>query len=145
MPYMGLKLNELTVQEEKLVQLMASGMSIAAAGRAAGYASPKTTYLTAKREPIQKALAYLREEFREAVHFDRTQAHVMYLDTWTKCDTATEMKNTVDSLCKLHGLHQPENAVQVNINLEGTKQLEKLSDEELLKIAGKETDYLEPQ
>jgi hypothetical protein len=35
--------------------------------------------------------------------------------------------------------------VQVNITLSQTaKQLERLSDEELLEIAGKTTDYLEP-
>jgi hypothetical protein len=55
------------------------------------------------------------------------------------------MKNTVDSLVKLHGLTAPENATQVNINIDATpKQLERMSDEELLKIAGKDTAYLEP-
>jgi hypothetical protein len=55
------------------------------------------------------------------------------------------MKNTVDSLVKLHGLATPDQAVQVNVNLSATsKQLERLSDEELLEIAGKSTDYLEP-
>jgi hypothetical protein len=54
------------------------------------------------------------------------------------------MKGTVDSLCKLHGLHQPDNATQVNINVNGVKQLERMSDEELLKIAGHSENYLEP-
>ena len=36
LPYMGLQLNELTVQQEKLVLLIASGMTTAAAGRGAG-------------------------------------------------------------------------------------------------------------
>jgi len=36
--------------------------------------------------------------------------------------------------------------VQVNVNLNTTaKQLERLSDEELLEIAGKNTTYLEPE
>ena len=34
---------------------------------------------------------------------------------------------------------------QVNIQINGAKQLERLSDDELLKLAGKGTQYLEPQ
>ena len=49
MPYMGLNLNDLTVQQEKLVQLIASGMTIAAAGRAAGYASASAAREAARR------------------------------------------------------------------------------------------------
>jgi hypothetical protein len=44
----------------------------------------------------------------------------------------------------LHGLHTLENTPQVNIQINGAKQLERLSDEELLKLAGKATEYLEP-
>jgi hypothetical protein len=68
----------------------------------------------------------------------------MYMDTYIASANATEMKGTVDSLCKLHGLHQPDNATQVNINVNGVKQLERMSDEELLKIAGHSENYLEP-
>lgn len=145
MPYMGLTLGELTVQQEKLVTLMASGMSIAASGRAAGYASYPTALDAAKRPAVQKALTYFREQMRETVQFERQQAHSMYMEAYSSSATATEMKNTVDSLVKLHGLATPETAVQVNINLRQTaKQLERLSDEELLEIAGKDTNYLEP-
>jgi hypothetical protein len=38
----------------------------------------------------------------------------------------------------------PENATQININVEKVEQLEKLSDAELLKIAGADMKYLEP-
>ena len=69
---------------------------------------------------------------------------VMYMEAYAASATATEMKSTVDSMCKLHGLHIPDNATQVNININGTKQLERMSDEDLLKIAGKNEDYLEP-
>lgn len=146
MPYMGLTLNALTVQQEKLVSLISSGMTIAAAGRGAGYASYKTALEAAKNENVQKALQYFREQMREEVKFERQNAHSMYMEAYTSSATATEMKNTVDSLVKLHGLNAPESAVQVNVNLNTTaKQLERLSDEELLEIAGKETTYLEPK
>ena len=145
MPYMGLNLNDLTVQQEKLVTLIASGMTIAAAGRGAGYSSYAVAHEASKRPSVQQALQYYRDQMREEVKFQATHAHVMYMDAYNASATATEMKNTVDSLVKLHGLSQPDTAVQVNLNMNATsKQLERLSDEELLEIAGKQTDYLEP-
>ena len=146
MPYMGLTLNALTVQQEKLVSLISSGMTIAAAGRGAGYASYKTALEASKKPAVQQALQYFREQMREEVKFERQNAHCMYMEAYSASATATEMKNTVDSLVKLHGLSTPENAVQVNVNLNATaKQLERLTDEELLEIAGKDTTYLEPE
>lgn len=144
MPYMGLALGELTVQQERLVLYMARGMSVAAAGRAAGYATASTALEASKRPAVVKALNYFREQMREEVHFTRTTAHQMYLDAYNAAATSTEMKNTVDSLVKLHGLTAPDNATQININL-NTAQLERLSDEELLKLAGKDQQYLEPE
>ena len=146
LPYMGLNLNDLTVQQEKLVTLIASGMTIAAAGRGAGYSSYPAAHEASKRPAVQQALQYYRDQMRETVKFEATQAHVMYMDAYNASATATEMKNTVDSLVKLNGLGQPDTAVQVNLNMNATsKQLERLSDEELLEIAGKDTTYLDPE
>ena len=144
LPYMGLNLGSLTVQQEKLVLLMSSGMSIAAAGRGAGYRSYTAALESAKKPAVQQALNFYREQMRETVKFERANAHMMYMEAYNASATATEMKNTVDSLVKLHGLAQPDNATQVNINFNNTKQLERMSDEELLELAGKGTDYLEP-
>jgi hypothetical protein len=67
------------------------------------------------------------------------------MEAYNASATATEMKNTVDSLVKLHGLASNNDTPQVNININtGAKQLERMTDEELLKIAGKNDDYLEP-
>ena len=145
MPYMGLKAGELTVQQEKLVQFICSGMSIAAAGRAAGYSSPQVAWSTAKTENVVKAIAYFRDEMREQVKFGMNEAHSMYMNAYVSSANATEMKNTVDSLVRLHGLaKEAQQSTQVNVQINGAKQLERLSDDELLKIAGKEGTYLEP-
>lgn len=144
MPYMGLSLGSLTVQQERLVLYMARGMSIAAAGRAAGYSSYQTALDAAKRPAVVQALNYFREQMREEVKFTRAHAHQMYLDAYNSAATSTEMKNTVDSLVKLHGLAAPDNATQININV-NTAQMERMSDEELLKLAGKDVKYLEPE
>jgi hypothetical protein len=143
-PYMGLTLGDLTIQQERLVMYMARGMTIAAAGRAAGYASYQTALDAAKRPAVVQALNFFREQMREEVRFTRANAHQMYLDAYNAAATSTEMKNTVDSLVKLHGLAAPDNATQININV-NTANLERLSDEELLKLAGKDVKYLEPE
>tara|TARA_R100000152_G_scaffold18871_1_gene10833 strand:- start:166 stop:690 length:525 start_codon:yes stop_codon:yes gene_type:complete len=143
-PYAGIKLSELSVQEERLVLFYLKGMSKAAAGRAAGYRNQDSVYEVFKRPTIVKAVEYLRSEMREEVKFDRTTATTMYLEAHRKSANATEEKNVVDSLCKLHGLFAPEQATQVNINVDNLERLERMSDSELLKIAGSETNYLEP-
>jgi len=140
-PYMGLSLGELTVQQERLVMYVARGMSIAAAGRAAGYAS--APYDTMTQPAVVRALNYFREQLREDVRFTRAHAHAMYLDAYNAAATSTEMKNTVDSLVKLHGLVAPDNATQVNVTVNAA-QLERLDDGELLKLAGKTPEYLDP-
>ena len=145
MPYMGISRGSLTMQQEKLVSLIASGMTIAAAGRGAGYSSPQATYAAAKIPEVQQAIEYFRQEMREEVKFTNQHAHMMYMEAYNASATATEMKNTTDSLVKLHGLAAPDNATQVNININGTRQLERMTDEDLLKIAGKDMDYLEPK
>jgi hypothetical protein len=145
MPYMGVHHGTLTVQQEKLVMLVASGMSIRAGSRAAGYKNYDCALKAMRRPEMKKALDYFREQARETVKFTITNAHGMYMEAYTASSNATEMKNTTDSLVKLHGLVQQEPQAQVNVQINATaKQLERLSDEELIKIAGKETAYLEP-
>lgn len=144
-PYAGVKLSELSVQEERLILFHLRGLTKAAAGRAAGYRNLDHVYEVFKKPKIQKAIEYLREEMREEVRFDRNTATTMYLEAHRKSATATEEKNVVDSLCKLHGLFAPEQATQVNINVDKIEQLERLPDAELLRIAGVDTSYLEPK
>ena len=73
-PYMDVKLNELSVQEERLILFHLRGMTKAAAGRAAGYADAEHVYKIFKKPVVQKALVHLRDEFREAIKFDKQQA-----------------------------------------------------------------------
>tara|TARA_S200002703_G_scaffold158199_1_gene167953 strand:- start:6 stop:524 length:519 start_codon:yes stop_codon:yes gene_type:complete len=144
-PYAGVKLSELSVQEERLILFHLRGMNKSAAGRAAGYKDMDTVYAVLKRPKIIQALEYLRREMREEVKFDRNAATSMYLEAHRKSANATEEKNVVDSLCKLHGLFAPEQVTQVNLNVEKLERLEKLPDAELLRLAGVDTQYLEPK
>ena len=143
-PYMGLNLNELSVQEERLILYHLKGMTKAAAGRAAGYLNIEHVYDIFKKPKIIQAVNYLREESRREFNFDKGTATSMYLEAHRKSANATEEKNIIDSMCKLHGLFTPENPTQINIINGEVEKLENLSDEELLKIAGDDTKYLEP-
>jgi hypothetical protein len=145
-PYADVKLNELSVQEERLILYHLRGMSKAAAGRAAGYRDNEHVYKIFKKPAVQKMVAKMRDEFKEEIKFDKQQATSMYLEAHRKSATATEEKVITDALCKLHGLFAPEHATQININLDNTvQQLEKLPDAELLKIAGTDNQYLIPK
>ena len=144
-PYAGVKLSELSVQEERLILFYIRGMSKAAAGRAAGYQNLDHVYEVFKKPKVAQAVEYLRQEMREEVRFDKNTATTMYLEAHRKSANATEEKNVVDSLCKLHGLFAPENATQVNINVDKIEKLERLPDSELLRIAGVDSSHLEPQ
>ena len=143
-PYMGLNLNELSVQEERLILYHLKGMTKAAAGRAAGYLNIEHVYDIFKKPKIIQAVNYLREESRREFNFDKGTATSMYLEAHRKSANATEEKNIIDSMCKLHGLFTPENPTQINIINGEVEKLENLSDEELLKIAGDDVAYLEP-
>lgn len=142
--YAGLNLNELTSQQETYVLARVGGMNIKASARAAGY-SERSSYDVEKSPAVQKAIEYFREQNREEVRFELADAHHMYMSAYRASANATEMKNTTDSLVKLHGISKEEQTPLVNIQIHGSKQLERMTDEELLELAGNTIDHLEPK
>ncbi len=142
--YAGLNLNELTSQQETYVLARVGGMNMKASARAAGY-SERSVYDVEKSPAVQKAIEYFREQNREEVRFELADAHHMYMSAYRASANATEMKNTTDSLVKLHGISKEEQTPLVNIQINGSKQLERMTDEELLELAGNTIDHLEPK
>lgn len=142
--YAGLNLNELTSQQETYVLARVGGMNMKASARAAGY-SERSVYDVEKNPAVQKAIEYFREQNREEVRFELADAHHMYMSAYRASANATEMKNTTDSLVKLHGISKEEQTPLVNIQIHGSKQLERMTDEELLELAGNTIDHLEPK
>ena len=142
--YAGLNLNELTSQQETYVLARVGGMNMKASARAAGY-SERSVYDVEKSPAVQKAIEYFREQNREEVRFELADAHHMYMSAFRASANATEMKNTTDSLVKLHGISKEEQTPLVNIQINGSKQLERMTDEELLELAGNTIDHLEPK
>jgi hypothetical protein len=55
------------------------------------------------------------------------------------------MKNTIDSLVKLHGIAKPAQAQALNVTITNEKQALRLSDAQLLEQAGFALDYLKPE
>ena len=77
-PYAGVKLSELSVQEERLILFHLRGLS-KAAGRAAGYRNMDHVYEVLRNQKFNKQLSTLKE-MREEVKFDRNTATTMYLE-----------------------------------------------------------------
>ena len=144
----GVKRKDLTAQEEHFCLLIASGMTRAAAQRAAGYGSRAAVAKLMGREDITNYIDALREMAVEDVKFGITEAHNMYMQAWVASQNATEQVKVVDSLVKLHGIAKEKDAPLVNVNINAdnyAKQLANMSDEELLREVGEDTDALTPK
>ena len=143
--FMGNALTELTAQEERFVALHCSGMGYSEAARAAGYSSTHSGFSSelAKKPAIRAAIEQFRREIREQVQFDIHTAHAMYMEAFANAGNSTEQRLVVDSLVKLHGLAQKTPTVQVNVQINQNKAAQ-MSDEDLLKLLGKDASYLDP-
>lgn len=136
---------QLTVQEERFVMLIASGMTPAAAGRSTGKTAKQSSRLF-HQEHIQSALTQYRRAQLRAVEFGTEEAHAMYMEAWATAANSTEKKNIIDSLTKLHGVAKEQggntiNSLTVNVTEE---QLKSLSDAELLAMVGSQDTELAP-
>tara|TARA_A100001391_G_scaffold203101_2_gene194526 strand:+ start:2919 stop:3356 length:438 start_codon:yes stop_codon:yes gene_type:complete len=141
---MGRSLPGLSEQEERLVLLVSSGMSAAAAGRAAGYKSSGSASTVLKRPHIQAALEDIKRSIAENVVFGVAEAHAMLLDAYANAANSTEQRLAVESLMKLHRIGAdgaPKNQTNIQVNI---GKLDQASDEELLSIIGKGEGALDP-
>ncbi|MGH1373610.1 MAG: hypothetical protein ACRBBW_16335 [Cellvibrionaceae bacterium] len=118
------------------------GASLKEASRAAGY---KTT-LTLKRLLADPAVAVILEYVRDREFTDirvtRDSVTSMFMEAYSKAATAGEMVAAARELGKLHGLYpdtKPNTSIEVKVDGQGTevsvKKLERMSDNELLKLA----------
>lgn len=140
---MGALAHDLTAQEKRFVLLRCSGMSLRKAAEGAGY--PPSLNLTwfVNRAPIVAAMQSFKDALaEEGVVFGVAEAHNMLMEAWANAANSTEQRLVVDSLMKLHKLGETpkggSKSVTININ-----KLDQMSDEKLLKLAGKAGDYLD--
>lgn len=148
-PFMGVGDASFTVLEQKLITLVSSGMSAAAAGRALGYRDNQmnSIWVIMRRPHVKEAVEYFKQLFLERVQFSMSHAHQMYMEAWSNCETATEQVKVTDSLVKLHGVgHEANksggNTVNINVTEE---QLAKMDEKQLLELAGQAQDALDPK
>ena len=137
--YFALGIHSLTTQEESYVQLRTRNVNPTAAARSAGYRQPAIAVADlAERVDVQRAIAYFREQSRQAaidagaIEFTRNDATAMLMEAHAKSATATEEVNAIDKLIKLHGLNTPET---IEVNITRVDQLDDLSDDDLLKLS----------
>lgn len=143
LPYMGFQPGELNSQQEKFVHLVVSGMPPGAAAVAVGMPAAAGGGLMG-RDIIKKAIEFFRNRNREKLDFTIETAHTMLMEAWTNSKDATEQVAVVRELVKLHGVAAPPKVQKVDINIQGPRQLERASDEDLLQAAGVAIDFLLP-
>lgn len=144
LPYAGFRPGDLTTQQEKFVHLVVSGMPVGAAGTAVGI-TPQAAYNWHKQDKIVAAIEHFRGKNREKLDFGIEKAHTMLMEAWSNCKDATEQVSVVRELVKLHGVAVAPKPQEVNINIQGPKQLERASDAQLLEAAGMSVDSLLPK
>lgn len=136
-----------TAQEQMLVAAMNAGASVTEAARRAGM-TPAKAKKWLEREDIQQALAHYQDEFQQDilphVTFTRDDAHHMYMTAYRNSANATEQIKATDSLVKLHRINEPENPREEK-EVNTVKQLEHMSVEQLLKLAGYKLSGLNPE
>lgn len=138
--------SQLSPQLEKFVHYVVAGMAPTAAAVAVG-ASPPTGMNWLQKPTVAKAIEALRQRNRDNLGFTIETAHGMYLDAMEVAkhtSDATAMKNIVDSLVKLHGVAAAPKPTKVEINVTNKRQVERLTDEQLLEEAGFSLNYLAP-
>lgn len=144
-PYLNIK--PLTRQMEQAVLLYLRGMSANAAATAAGYADGAQLRAWLNSEEGNAVLDYVSKRHHEAVNVTRDRIATMFFEAHAKAANATEEISATRELAKLYDLYENEKrkgAVNVQINnhqnVTNVKQLERLSDAELLELAGPNTN-----
>jgi len=135
----------LTGQQEQFLMHYLRGQSIAAAERAAGYAPGRGKTLLAK-ESVQHILKHLRDKEFKDIRVDREVLTQMLFEAHQKSANATEEVMAIRELGKMHDLYEDAkhkgNTTNVLIDKSVTniKQIERASEDELMKIAGEVID-----
>lgn len=140
-----LGLPELNPQEQRYLLSRFRGLTQGTAARASGMA---TVSAKAFEESIhcQEVLTFMHEHAAESVGITREKLTLMLLDAHDLSATSGERVSAIRELGQLHSLYPqkgPSVAVQINNNITNEKQLEKMSDEDLLKLSGNQFS-LEP-
>lgn len=136
----------LTAQERELVTLVAQGIKPSTAASRVGM-SPSTALEKLRQPHIATVMAHLRENQMQTLGFEvnRDWLTLKLLEAHAKSGSATEEIAALREIGKVHGLYAPEAAVVRHEHVHDIKQLEHLSDEELVRKAQLRVDSLKAQ
>lgn len=143
--YPELQITPLTTQQEQIILFHLRGMSGSAAAVQAGY-TPDSGLKFLRSPKAQLVLQHLREKQVRRAVIDTDMLNSMLLAAHAKAANATEEIMAVRELGRLNDLYPAERKViKAEIKeVANTKQLERLSDEDLLALGGTIID-LEPE
>lgn len=135
--HMGERGLQFTTQETYFLFALVCGKQPYAAARDAGYTEPRVNAgMLLSRVDINDAFEHLlslKESQLVPDEFTLEDATAMYFDAYAASATATEMKNTVDSMVKLHGLAKPD---RKEIILTNATQVRGATEQELINQIG---------
>lgn len=139
----------LTSQEEVFLMHYLRGQSTKAAEEAAGMAAGRGKKLLG-RENVQKVLEFVTEQHLTDVRVTRDTLTQMLFESHAKSANATEEVMCIRELGKMHGLYESDKqrATKINqfngdVQVNNVKQIERASEDELLRLAGNDI-ALEP-
>lgn len=142
-PYLDIK--PLPRQLEHAVCLYLRGMSPSAAAQRVGYSSPRQLNEWVKSEEGVKVLEYIQKKHFHEIRVTKDSITQMFFEAHAKAANATEEIAATREIAKLHDLYENEKrkgAPQVNVQINNTqnvtnqKQLERMTDEKLMELAG---------
>lgn len=145
--YSELDIAPLDLQQERLIAGYLRGLPLPAAARAAGMSHARAGEFLAT-EAAGRVLDYYRDTLQTSIEVTRDGLTVMLYDAHDLAATSGERIQAIRALGDMHGLFPGKgvnvqiNNTQNNVTVQNEKQLQRLSDEELLRIAG--VDGLEP-
>lgn len=138
----------LTTQEEQFLMYHLKGQSIRAAEEAVGMSRGKGRK-TLDKPGVETIIEYVREKEFKDIRITRETLTSMLLEAHAKGANATEEIMAIRELGRMYDLYEDAkhkgNTTNVLIDkrVQNIKQIERASDEELMKIAG-ETISLDP-
>jgi len=131
----------LTLQQQSFVShyissgLRNGGRAVVAAGYSKSGARVRAHRLL-KMPEIQQAVEAEQERLQEEFRFTTNHAVAMLLEAHRRASSASEEVAAIREIGKLLGLYSPEKTQVEAVSFNKLEQLEQLSDDELLKMAG---------
>ena len=140
-PYMDIQ--PMSRQLEQAMMYYIRGFSLSAASRAAGYTNATTLTDYIQSEEGNAILEYINNKHFQDIRVTRDLLTQMLFEAHAKSATATEEIAAIRELGKMHDLYENEkrkSAVNLtignDIKIINPKQIERMSDQQLLELAG---------